>query len=84
MAIREGSGRHVAVAPPTVGWREGAVLRLVLEHRKEPYDHFRCGARLKSFTSPPPRQCRQWFNTGGITTDILFNAERFMPMALDS
>ena len=39
MAIREGSGRHVSVAPPTVGWREGAVLRLVLEHRKEPYDH---------------------------------------------
>ena len=23
-------------------------------------------------------------NMGGITTDILFNAERFMPMALDS
>ena len=60
MAIREGSGRHISVAPPTVGWREGAVLRLVLEHRKEPYDHFRCGARLKSFTSPTPAQYRQW------------------------
>jgi hypothetical protein len=60
MAIREESGRHISVAPPTVGWREDAVLRLVLEHRKEPYDHFRCGARLNSFSSPTLKLYGQW------------------------
>jgi hypothetical protein len=40
-------------------------LRLVLEHRKERYDHFRCGAHLEFFTSPTPEQYWQWLAMAG-------------------
>jgi hypothetical protein len=83
-AAIERRGRHISVAPPTVGWREDALLRLVLEHRKEPYDKYRCGARFEFFQQSDARTIPALVNMGGITTDILFNAERFMPMALDS
>jgi hypothetical protein len=51
--------------PPTVGWREDALLRLVLHHRKEPYDHFRCGAYLDSFSSPTLKLYGQWLTRVG-------------------
>src|ERR1017187_8789084 len=57
---------------PRVGWREDAVLRLVLEHRKEPYDKYRCGARFEFFQQSDARTIPAKVNTGGITRDILF------------
>jgi hypothetical protein len=65
MAIREGSGRHISVAPPTVGWREDAVLRLVLKHRKEPYDKYRCGARFEFFQQSDAVTIGQWLARAG-------------------
>ena len=50
--------------PRLVGMKTQS-LRLVLEHRKEPYDQMRCGAHLNSFSSLTPEQCRQWLTMAG-------------------